>query len=1112
MYPRKAPILLITAILLFALLPFTFTQGNVDAQGHDFVPQPTTQPTIRGTVETSFQDVKVAVISYDTVDDSEIGVDEERLTGLIRDAAANGSRLVVTPEVPLHKMRGLPREKMEYFASLYDTLYANYSALADELDICLVVGLVSPSGDEEKPLRNTAIFFGPDGKMLGRHYKMWSAEGPLYLEGVEADGCGCPFTTPIGRVGLTICIDTPWIYEILKDKGVDLFISIYYGLANYVGYACENMNCYALGANHVRESSYIIAPNGTILQFTKKFETLYETIPLPVNRYALVETSMGKMGFELAEDMVPFTVDNFERYVGSGFYDGLVFHEVKDGGVIMSGRYDQDLERSPPTYPPVPLQVYRDMWNTGNITCEDGAMVLNHPDGDPDNGTCEFFICDGDQHQLDGMYSPFGRMVKGHAVLDRISSLPVESRTAGDGVPLSNVPTEPVTIGDISILSELPDFSPFYMGDLVDQPVYEDTVWEIDLSTVFTDDEDPESLTYSCNNNEISISGTAASWSPVHGDTSQLGVVFTATDTASQSTESPGFDLIYVEVNDSPSYEGGLVDASVPEDTAWEFDLTTAFSDEETPVTDLTFSCNKDEITINGSTAGWTPATDDASVSDAVITVSDGNLTNQSLPFTLTCSPANDAPVYLGGLADAAVVEESIWSADLTTNFTDEENPAGLVFTCSHSEITVTGGQASWTPDDGAVTLTGVVFNAADGNDGALKAESDPVTLTFVPVNDPPSISALDPVEATEDVPLTVDLADLVTDPDTTSDSLEVETNSEHVEVDGMVLTLLYGEGSEDEDVAITVTDGELSASAVLSVAFVPVNDPPDTPTITSPNEGDSFTTDDVITFTSTVSDPDNVESELTVTCASDIDGDLGDGAGVRLSAGTHTITVTATDSGGLSASATVTITVQGVEGDGEGSADGVEMSFGPVYASDGKTPLAGAEVMITYPNGTVVSGTTGTDGIARISAPPGEVTVDVLYGGETVVDQINVTLDGSPGAVAVPPTDADPDSAGDDMDGDDSSDGGGFPLWAWAAVAAAVVLVLAGLFLFMKYKGGEGKPEDQRTEGGDGLIQGEMAHPTSTQQTPAGSPHPHHGQPDHGPVGQAGPRSPGKI
>ena len=48
------------------------------------------------------------------------------------------------------------------------------------------------------------------------------------------------------------------------------------------------------------------------------------------NPVAVIDTTKGTIKVELFEDKLPKTTENFVKLVDDGFYDGLIFHRIKD--------------------------------------------------------------------------------------------------------------------------------------------------------------------------------------------------------------------------------------------------------------------------------------------------------------------------------------------------------------------------------------------------------------------------------------------------------------------------------------------------------------------------------------------------------------------------------------------------------------------------------------------------------------------------------------------------------------------------------------------------------------------------------------------------------------
>ncbi|GEM_PF-911826 len=153
----------------------------------------------------------------------------------------------------------------------------------------------------------------------------------------------------------------------------------------------------------------------------------------------IVVENFGNITVKLEPLYAPTTVENFIKYARSGFYDGLIFHRVVDGFVIQGGGYYPDLSYKSPIYPPIPLEI------NSSLTHVDGAIAMART-SDPDSATSQFYICDGPQHQLDGSYAVFGRVVDGMDVVREISAVPVHTVNGMENVPVDPVVIESVTV------------------------------------------------------------------------------------------------------------------------------------------------------------------------------------------------------------------------------------------------------------------------------------------------------------------------------------------------------------------------------------------------------------------------------------------------------------------------------------------------------------------------------------------------------------------------------------------------------------------------------------------------------------------------------------------
>jgi predicted amidohydrolase len=150
----------------------------------------------------------------------------KRAEPMIREAAARGAKIVVTTECFLDGYaiadKSIP---LEAYRALGEPIpggpyYKKLAALADELDIHLVAGLLEADGDARY---NTAVLIGPDGKLLGKYHKQELG----HEDGRNKAGDSCPvFDTPWGRAGILICADRtkPELAKRFRENGAQFIL------------------------------------------------------------------------------------------------------------------------------------------------------------------------------------------------------------------------------------------------------------------------------------------------------------------------------------------------------------------------------------------------------------------------------------------------------------------------------------------------------------------------------------------------------------------------------------------------------------------------------------------------------------------------------------------------------------------------------------------------------------------------------------------------------------------------------------------------------------------------------------------------------------------------
>lgn len=167
----------------------------------------------------------------------------------------------------------------------------------------------------------------------------------------------------------------------------------------------------------------------------------------------LLRTEAGDIEVELDSAKAPVTVANFLRYVDGKFYDGGQFHRTVTPGnqpdnkvkieVIQGGVHP---DKAKDEFPPIKLERTRDT----KLAHKDGTISMAR-DG-PDTATGDFFVCIGDQPELDfgGKRNPdgqgfaaFGRVVKGMDVVKKIQAAPADGQTLKPPVKILKATRQP---------------------------------------------------------------------------------------------------------------------------------------------------------------------------------------------------------------------------------------------------------------------------------------------------------------------------------------------------------------------------------------------------------------------------------------------------------------------------------------------------------------------------------------------------------------------------------------------------------------------------------------------------------------------------------------------
>ena len=157
------------------------------------------------------------------------------------------------------------------------------------------------------------------------------------------------------------------------------------------------------------------------------------------NPMVLLETSSGDILLELFADKAPVTVENFLRYVDSGFYDNTIFHRVIKDFMIQGGGLTLRMEEKA-TEAPIKNEADNGLSN------KRGTLAMART-SEPHSAAAQFFINLVDNDELDYSaptaegygYTVFGQVAEGMEVVDKIAKLKVKEVGEHEAVPVDSV-------------------------------------------------------------------------------------------------------------------------------------------------------------------------------------------------------------------------------------------------------------------------------------------------------------------------------------------------------------------------------------------------------------------------------------------------------------------------------------------------------------------------------------------------------------------------------------------------------------------------------------------------------------------------------------------------
>ncbi|GEM_PF-1406932 len=375
-----------------------------------------------------------------------------------------------------------------------------------------------------------------------------------------------------------------------------------------------------------------------------------------------------------------------------------------------------------------------------------------------------------------------------------------------------------------------------------------------------------ESASVPSDQGQVEIIDGKLVFTPTENFNGDAEITYTVTDGA--LTDEATVKVTVNAVNDTPVVESSIADQTLAEDfTPYTLDLNTAFSDVDNVDGELSFSVSGNsniQVAIVNGIATITPTADWNGSEILTFTATDpsGESVSQTVNFTVT--PVADI------VADkATVVEDTATIIKVLGNDTFEGDDKVVSLDTNNGPANGTvsvnpDGSVTYTPNDNYHGTDSFTYIVTSGG----VSESTTVNVDVTPVNDAPV--AKDDTEITdEDTDVTIDV--LPNDTDVDGDTLSIESASVpetqgKVEiVDGKLVFTPAENFNGDAEITYTVTDGQLTDEAKVTVTVNPVNDAPTIKVDAVESITEDAVSTDTVVATLTVHDTDTPEDELTV-------------------------------------------------------------------------------------------------------------------------------------------------------------------------------------------------------------------------------------------------------
>lgn len=171
-----------------------------------------------------------------------------------------------------------------------------------------------------------------------------------------------------------------------------------------------------------------------------------ETEKKPQDKNPVATIEMGDGGVikvELYPEIAPNTVRNFISLANDKFYDGLIFHRVKEGFMIQGGD-PLGNGMGGPDY-----SIYGEFSNNkfeNKLSHERGVISMARS-ADMNSAGSQFFIMHEEAPHLNGDYAAFGKVIEGMDVVDKIAT----TETNSNDKPVNDMKIKSITVDTFGV-------------------------------------------------------------------------------------------------------------------------------------------------------------------------------------------------------------------------------------------------------------------------------------------------------------------------------------------------------------------------------------------------------------------------------------------------------------------------------------------------------------------------------------------------------------------------------------------------------------------------------------------------------------------------------------